>query len=158
MNGLCCKNPVITSACCVNNLVGIRKKNILNTSAPSANYMMMRGGVSIKMIDTVTDIKSVDFSDIRQKGQIPINGTQADIGILLTNMHINCVSSGMILSTYQKGLNAFSLTTIFQRFNHLLYNNNDYCFYYTRNFLFVNRFMKNLYIIHVKLFRISEKM
>lgn len=100
MNGLRCKNPIITSACCINDLVGVRKENILNTAATSTNYMMMRGDVGIKMIDTVADIKSGDFSNIRKKGQIPINGPQADIGILLTNMHINSVSSGMILSTY----------------------------------------------------------
>ena len=74
--------------------------------------MLMRGSVGVKPVNAITDVQPTDFSDIRQKSKVSINGTKADIRILLTNMHINSVGSGVVLSAHKECFDTFSLTTI----------------------------------------------
>ena len=56
MKNLRCNNTTVVIACKIDNFVGVRKENILNTSAGAANNVLVWRNVRVKSVCAVTDV------------------------------------------------------------------------------------------------------
>ena len=56
MKNLCCNNTIIVIACKIDNFVGVREENILNTSASAANNVLVWRSIGIKPVYAVAYI------------------------------------------------------------------------------------------------------
>ena len=88
---------------------------ISHTAALGTDKMAVQGSIPVEMIDTVTHLKSLYFSPVRQQRQIAIDGSQADFRKFLSDVLIDHVCGGMILARHQKVVDELPLSTVFHR-------------------------------------------
>ena len=86
-----------------------RKIKIGNASAIRADKVIMRRGIEIKTVCAVAYSQSCDFPDIGKQSQIPVNGSQADIGKGFAHIRIDDIRSRMVFSGGQKFFYSFPL-------------------------------------------------
>ena len=106
---------------------------IQNPSAACAEKMIVRHDITIKSVTAVWCGNLDRFANISQQIQIPVYGTQADVGEFFLYMQLDRIGSGVILRHHQIPLDGFTLPTILQScqyrppFNLYINNSNCYC-------------------------------
>lgn len=79
----------------------------------STDKMIVRGGIAIEAVSAAICSDAVQFAEICQQGQIPIDGTKTDIRINQPYIFIDGISRWMIIPGLYKFFNRFSLTAVF---------------------------------------------
>ena len=97
----------------IDNAVDVIHLKINNTPTLRTNKMIMYRNVRVKMVNTVAHTKPLYLSHICKKGSIAVYRAKADIRIFLPDIHIDNISSRMILAAHQKIFNDLSLPAIF---------------------------------------------
>ena len=70
---------------------------VIDLMTLSADKMIVRVKIAVKMIRSVFGGNTVDFTQTGQQGKITVNGAEADIRELLSEAGIYSISSGMFV-------------------------------------------------------------
>ena len=108
-------SAVEVSTCHLEHIIQTVHLQIGHAAAFGTDKMAVQGSISIKVIDTVTHLKSLYFSPVRQQRQIAIDGSQTDVRKFLPDVLINYVRGGMVLARHQKVVDELPLSTVFHR-------------------------------------------
>ena len=79
--------------------------------------MVVRRGVGIEMILSVSTGELLDLSELHEEIQVAVNGSETDIREFITDAGINGICCGVILSSHQTCLDGLALTAVFQYFH-----------------------------------------
>lgn len=77
--------------------------------------MTVLGNIRIKMVDAVAYLQPLYRTPVREKRQVAVDGSEADIRMFLPDVSVNNVGGGMILTAHQKVINNLPLPTVFHR-------------------------------------------
>ena len=69
------------------------------------------------MVCAVAKIQFLDLTQLHKKVQVPVDGSQADIGEFFPDAGIKGICSRMIAAPGQSVLNGFTLSAVFQSFH-----------------------------------------
>ena len=107
------------------------KRQIRDRTAPAADKMIMGAGVGVKMILPVADSDPANLAQVYEKIQVPVDGSQADVGKFLTDARVYGVCCRMVVTAHQACFDGFPLTAILQCFHKTapLGNSNSYHIY-----------------------------
>ena len=84
----------------------------MNLSTGFADQVVMLVGCEIKMFGTLTGGEFDDLTELYQEIQISVYCAKADIRELLSDGEIESISSRVIRTVHQIGLNGLSLATV----------------------------------------------
>lgn len=82
-------------------------------AAISADKMVMLACIGIKVVYTIIQPKPLNFTDICQESQVAVDRSEADTGILLSDIHVDNIRCWVVMSTHQKVFDHIPLLTVF---------------------------------------------
>ena len=94
--------------------VDVRHVQIHDPVTFGTDKMMMPGGVAVETVRSSVCGDLHDLAQIREKSQVPVNGSQADVRKFLPDIHIDGIGCGMVRPGGQESLDTFSLLASFQ--------------------------------------------
>jgi len=94
--------------------VDVRHIQIHNPVTLGTDKVMMPGGVAVETVSPSVCGDLHNLAQIREKSQVPVNGSQADVRKFLPDIHIDGIGGRMVRPGGQKGLDTFSLLASFQ--------------------------------------------
>lgn len=101
-------------------MVDIFHFQILDTTAASADYVVMWGGVPVKTVRADAGANLLDLPEFCQQGEVAVNGSQADFGKCFLYIQVNRFGSGMVRAVDEEIADAFPLAAVFNQCASLL--------------------------------------
>ena len=86
---------------------------IHHSAAFRADKVIVGRGIGIEVVYTVAYAQTGNLPDVGEKGKVAVYGSQADVWILLPDIHVYNVGCGMILPGHQKFFDHFPLPAVF---------------------------------------------
>ena len=109
-------DPVAVSVCPVEHIECIREVEVKirygMTSA--ADKMIMTACIGIEVIDAIPEPEPGNLSQISEQRQIPIYGTEADVGEFSSQRVVNDICGRVITARHKEVLDSLPLAAVFQ--------------------------------------------
>ena len=102
------------------NIVNTVRFQIGNAATFIADKMVMRMGIRVKMIHTVSDAQPGNLTQIGKQCQITVNSSKTDVGKFCSYIAVYYICRRMVVSGHQEIFDGFPLTAVFQHTYRLL--------------------------------------
>ena len=96
----------------IGNAINTVHGQVDHSAAVAADEVIMRTGIGVEMIHSISQPEPLDLTDICQQGQVTVDRTETDVGILLSDIHVDNVGCRVVITFHQKVFDHVALFTM----------------------------------------------